>query len=129
MVARLTATTWDSAVIAATGRTCGTPRTPTDEGNLLALHPTMKPVAMVADAIMNCTERGDIVLDPFLGSGTTIIAAARTGRRCCGLEIDPIYTDVIIRRWDAFTRAQAIHVGSGRTFAELADERESASDK
>ena len=59
------------------------------EGNLLALHPTVKPVAMVADAILDCSARGDIVLDAFLGSGTTVIAAERTGRRCYGLELDP----------------------------------------
>jgi len=57
-----------------------------DEGNLLALHPTMKPVALVADAIMDCTTRGAIVLDSFLGSGTTVVAAPRSGRRCFGLE-------------------------------------------
>jgi DNA modification methylase len=61
----------------------------TEEGNLLALHPTVKPVALVADAILDCTVRGDIVLDAFLGSGTTLIAAERTGRICCGLELDP----------------------------------------
>jgi ParB-like chromosome segregation protein Spo0J len=60
-----------------------------EEGNLLALHPTVKPVAMVADAILDCSARGDIVLDGFLGSGTTVIAAERTGRRCYGLELDP----------------------------------------
>ena len=60
-----------------------------EEGNLLALHPTVKPVAMVADAILDCSARGDIVLDAFLGSGTTLIAAERTGRRCYGLELDP----------------------------------------
>ena len=60
-----------------------------EEGNLLALHPTIKPVAMVADAILDCSARGDIVLDAFLGSGTTLIAAERTGRRCYGLELDP----------------------------------------
>ena len=62
-----------------------------EEGNLLALHPTVKPVAMVADAILDCTARGDIVLDGFLGSGTTLIAAERTGRRCYGLELDPLH--------------------------------------
>jgi DNA modification methylase len=62
-----------------------------EEGNLLALHPTVKPVAMVADAILDCSARGDIVLDPFLGSGTTVIAAERTGRRCYGMELDPRY--------------------------------------
>jgi DNA modification methylase len=59
------------------------------EGNLLALHPTVKPVALVADAILDCSARGDIVLDAFLGSGTTVIAAEHTGRRCYGLELDP----------------------------------------
>jgi hypothetical protein len=75
----------------------------TEEGNLLALHPTVKPVALVADAIMDCSARGDIVLDPFLGSGTTIIAAERTGRICYGIELDPVYVDTIIRRWQQFT--------------------------
>src|SRR5438045_8584327 len=78
-----------------------------EEGNLLALHPTVKPVAMVADAILDCTERGDIVLDAFLGSGTTVIAAERTGPRCYGLELDPAYGDPAIRRWPARTGAQA----------------------
>jgi DNA modification methylase len=63
----------------------------TEEGNLLEFHPTVKPVALVADAIMDCTTRGDIVLDPFLGSGTTVIAAERTGRVCYGIELDPVY--------------------------------------
>jgi ParB/RepB/Spo0J family partition protein len=66
----------------------------TDEGNLLKLHPTVKPVQMIADAILDCTARGEIVLDPFLGSGSTLIAAERTGRRCFGMDIDPLYVDV-----------------------------------
>jgi DNA modification methylase len=70
-----------------------------EEANLLALHPTVKPVALVADAIMDASARGDIILDAFLGSGTTVIAAERTGRRCYGLELDPTYTDTIVRRW------------------------------
>jgi DNA modification methylase len=94
------------------------PRTPSEEGNLLALHPTVKPVALVADAIMDCTARGDIVMDGFLGSGTTVIAAERTGRRCYGLELDPLYVDTIIRRWQAFTRGSARHA-SGRSFNEI----------
>jgi hypothetical protein len=93
-----------------------------DEGNLLALHPTIKPAALVGDAIMDCTERGAIVLDSFLGSGTTVIAAERTGRRCYGLEIDPRYVDTIVRRWQAFTRNVAIHSETGRPFAEIEDE-------
>jgi len=90
-----------------------------DEGNLLALHPTVKPVAMVADAMMDVSSRGDIVLDSFLGSGTTVIAAERTGRRCYGIELDPLYVDAIIRRWQAFTGDQARHASSDRTFVEL----------
>ncbi len=62
-------------------------------------HPTVKPVQMVLDAILDCTARGEIVLDPFLGSGSTLIAAERAGRRCFGLDIDPKYVDVAIRRW------------------------------
>jgi DNA modification methylase len=94
----------------------------TDEGNLLAMHPTVKPVAMVADAIMDCSARGDIVLDGFLGSGTTVIAAERTGRVCYGLELDPAYVDTIVRRWQAFTGKSAIHLQSGRTFNEIEQE-------
>ena len=67
-------------------------------GALAALHPTVKPVAMIADALLDSSSRGDIVLDPFLGSGATLMAAERTGRRCFGLEIDPLYVDVIVRR-------------------------------
>src|SRR5207253_10008055 len=69
----------------------------TEEGNLLALHPTVKPVALVTDALLDCTARGDIVLDGFLGSGTTLIAAERTGRRGFGIEFEPAYVDTIIR--------------------------------
>jgi DNA modification methylase len=91
----------------------------TEEGNLLALHPTVKPVALVADAIMDCSGRGDLVLDSFLGSGTTVIAAERTGRVCYGIEIDPVYLDTIVRRWQAFTGQSAVHALSGRTFTQL----------
>ena len=99
------------------------PRTPSEEGNLLALHPTVKPVRLVADAILDCTARGDIVLDGFLGSGTTVIAAERTGRRCYGLELDPLYVDTIVRRWQAYTGERARHASSGRPFNELEAER------
>ena len=95
------------------------PRTPSEEGNLLALHPTIKPVRLVADAILDCTARGDIVLDGFLGSGTTVIAAERTGRRCFGLELAPLYVDTIVRRWQAYTGEQACLASSGRSFDEL----------
>ncbi len=99
------------------------PRTLSDEGNLLALHPTVKPVRLVADAILDCTARGDIVLDGFLGSGTSVIAAERTGRRCFGLELDPIYVDVVVRRWQAYTGGQARDAVSGKMFDELEAER------
>jgi len=69
----------------------------------LALHPTVKPTALVADAIQDVTRRGDLVLDIFLGSGTTLIAAERTGRRFRGIDIDPAYVDVAIARWKAMT--------------------------
>ena len=94
------------------------------EGNLLALHPTVKPVAMVADAVLDGSARGDIVLDAFLGSGTTVIAAQRTSRRCCALELDPGYVDTAIRRWQAFTGDKAQHIATGRDFDDLAREAE-----
>jgi len=96
------------------------------EGNLLALHPTVKPVALVADAILDCSARGDIVLDAFLGSGTTVIAAERTGRRCCALELDPGYVDTAIRRWQTLTGDKAQHAATGRSFDDLVREAEAA---
>lgn len=89
-----------------------------DEGNLLALHPTPKPVALVTDILLDSTKRGDIVLDPFLGSGTTIIAAEKVGRRSRGLELDPLYADAIIRRWQRWTGEKARRA-DGEWFAEL----------
>lgn len=88
----------------------------TDEGNLLELHPTCKPVALVQDALLDCSHRGGTVLDPFLGSGSTLIAAERAGRRCCGIELDPRYIDVAIRRWQKHTGHDAVHAASGETF-------------
>ena len=82
------------------------------EGNQLNIHPTAKPVALVADAILDCSARGDLVLDPFLGSGTTVIAAGRTGRTCFGLELDPLYVDAIVRRWQKFSRKTAVYAES-----------------
>lgn len=89
-----------------------------ERDRLLASHPTVKPVALVADAIQDCSKRRDLVLDPFAGSGTTIIAAEKTKRRAAAIELDPVYIDVIIRRWQAFTGKQAICAQSGMTFAE-----------
>ena len=89
----------------------------------LALHPTVKPVAMIADAIRDASNRGDLILDPFLGSGTTVIACEQTGRTCAGMELDPKYVDVIVRRWESFTGGEARHAGTGLTFREMADHR------
>ena len=94
-----------------------------DEANAAALHPTVKPVALVADAIMDSTARGEIVLDSFLGSGTTLIAAERSGRTCYGIELDPTFVDLAIHRWQAFTRQSAIHIESGRSFGEIEEVR------
>jgi DNA modification methylase len=94
-----------------------------EEGNLLALHPTVKPVAVIANALLDCSARGDRILDPFLGSGTTLIAAQRTGRSCYGLEIDPQYVDIIIRRWQAYSGEQARHAESIQTFAQRCESK------
>lgn len=92
------------------------------DGDLLAQHPTPKPVALIADAIKDSTRRGDLILDPFLGSGTAVIAAERSGRICYGLELDPLYVDTIIRRWQRHTKREAIHVDSGQSFKERESE-------
>jgi len=88
----------------------------TDIGN--GLRAPEKPVSLVADAILDCSARNDVVLDPFLGSGTTVVAAERTGRICYGIEIDPNAVDTIIRRWQTFTGLAAKHATSGKTFRE-----------
>ena len=82
----------------------------------LAMHPTVKPVALVADAIKDCSKRNGIVLDPFGGSGTTLIAADKTRRRARLIELDPLYCDVIVRRWQEFTGATAVLAGSDASF-------------
>ncbi len=89
----------------------------------LSGHPTVKPVALVADAILDCSKRGGVVLDAFAGSGTTLIAAEKTGRRGYGIELDPRYCDVIIRRVAAAAQIEAIHAETGKTFAEIEQER------
>ena len=90
----------------------------------LAMHPTVKPVALVADAIRDCSKRGGIVLDCFAGSGTTLIAAERTGRRARVLEMEPKYVDVAIERFEQLTGEQATHAESGLTFSQMRDWRE-----
>jgi DNA modification methylase len=86
----------------------------------LKSHPTVKPVALIADAIKDCTRRGDIVLDTFCGSGTTVLAAERVGRCAYALEIEPHFVDVAIRRWQAFARKDAVQAETGLTFDEAA---------
>jgi DNA modification methylase len=86
----------------------------------LAMHPTVKPVALVADAILDCSTRKSIILDAFGGSGTTLVAAERTGRRGYAIELDPHYCDVIARRLQKVVVHDAVHVGTGQTFVEMA---------
>jgi DNA modification methylase len=82
------------------------------------MHPTVKPVALVVDVIKDASARGDLVLDAFGGSGSTLLAAEKTKRRAALIEIDPLYVDATIRRWQAFTGQEAVCVRSGATFAE-----------
>jgi DNA modification methylase len=86
-------------------------------------HPTVKPVGMIADAIKDCTRRGQIVLDTFCGSGATLLAAERVGRQGRGLEIDPAFVDLAIRRWQSFTGRDAVFMESGLTFEEMGARR------
>jgi DNA modification methylase len=93
----------------------------------LTSHPTVKPTQLVVDALLDCTARGALVLDPFMGSGTTILAAEKIGRQAFGVEYEPRYVDVAIRRWEALTKRETVLEGDGRTFAEIAAERAAAS--
>jgi DNA modification methylase len=79
----------------------------------------MKPVALMERAITNSSKPGDIVLDPFGGSGTTLMAAEHSKRRCRMIELDPKYIDTIIRRWQSYTKRQAVHAKTSQTFDEL----------
>ena len=94
-----------------------------ERNELLSLHPTTKPVRMLADAILDASKRGDTVLDSFLGSGSTLLACDEVGRRCFGVEIDPLYVDVAVRRWQRATRRDAIFEDTGETFDERAARR------
>lgn len=82
----------------------------------LAMHPTVKPVAMVADALRDCSRRREVVLDPFSGSGTTLIAAEKCGRLARCIKLDPHYVDLTVKRWEALTSRSAIHVKDRRNF-------------
>jgi DNA modification methylase len=111
---RYRATSWDYAGVNSFGAT---------RMEDLGDHPTVKPVALVADAIRDVTKPGEIVLDGFMGSGTTILAAERTKRIACGIDIEPAYIDVAIRRWQTVTGKQAVLIETGETFAEAAIRR------
>jgi len=89
----------------------------------LAMHPTVKPVSLVADAIKDCSKRGSLVLDPFCGSGTMLIAAEKTGRRARAIELDPLYVDVSIRRWEHYTGKLARLAPMGETFEQVSEAR------
>lgn len=106
---------WDYAGISSVGN---------DRDEQLAMHPTVKPVAMIADAIRDCSKHGGIVLDAFGGSGTTLVAAEQTGRKARLVEIDPGYADVTVRRWQKMTGEQAVLEGKGVPFDELEGHRD-----
>ena len=105
---------WDYAGISSIG---------TNRSDELAMHPTVKPVALIADAIMDCSKRGEIGLDGFGGSGSTLIAAEKTGTSSRLIEYDPLYCDTIIRRWEAYTGKRATHGDTGEYFEDVADAR------
>lgn len=105
---------WDYAGISSIGA---------NRSEELAMHPTVKPVALVADALRDCSRRGEIVLDGFGGSGSTLIAAEKTGRQARLIEYDPLYCDTIIRRWQAYTGKHAKLASTGERFEDLADRR------
>lgn len=105
---------WDYAGISSIGA---------ERAEELAMHPTVKPVALIADAIRDCSRRGEIVLDGFGGSGSTLIAAEKTGRSSRLVEYDARYCDTIIRRWELFTGKQATLAGGRETFDKVADQR------
>jgi DNA modification methylase len=93
----------------------------------LAMHPTVKPVALVADAIRDCSKRNDIILDAFGGSGTTLIAAEKTGRRARLIEYDPLYCDTIIRRWETLVGKRATLEATGQAFEDVSETHASLS--
>lgn len=92
-----------------------------DRMDPLGFRPTVRPVAMIADVLRDVSRRGDVVLDMFLGSGSTLIAAEETDRVCIGVELDPVYVDAAIRRWQKRTGKSAIHAVTGKTFDAIAE--------
>lgn len=89
------------------------------------VHPTMKPTALIDRFLVNSSQRGDLVLDPFGGSGSTLIACEKRGRKCATIELDPKFVDVIITRWQDYTTRAAVHKETGLTFTELREQRKS----
>lgn len=87
------------------------------------MHPTVKPVVMIVDACLDCSRPGEVVMDLFGGSGSTLIACEKTSRKGRLMELDPRYADVIVRRWESFTGRKAVHEGTGKTFEQLKIER------
>ena len=102
---------WDYAGVNVPGRTAE---------EALAMHPTVKPVALIADALRDCSRRGETVLDPFAGSGSTLIAAESCGRRARLVEYDPLYCDVILRRWQDWSGRPALRMADGARFDVIA---------
>ncbi|MGY6550480.1 MAG: DNA modification methylase [Erythrobacter sp.] len=102
----------------------GANRRGSSANEMLEFHATPKPVELCVDAILDVSKRGDTVLDIFLGSGTTLIAAEKTGRACCDIEIEPRFVDVAIRRWEQLTGRKAILAETGETFAQVGEVRE-----
>ena len=98
-----------------------------EEGNLASLHPTVKSLRLVGDAILDCSACGEVILDCFIGSGTTLLAAKRVGRVCYGMDLDPLYCDVTIRRWQADSGDHAVHAVSGESFDAIVKEKGGAS--
>jgi DNA modification methylase len=94
----------------------------------LAIHPTVKPIALVADALLDCTSRGDVVVDQFAGVGTTILAAEKVGRVAYAIEYEPRYVDAALGRWQQMTKLEAVLTGDGRTFEEIKEDRINSSD-
>ncbi len=100
-----------------------------EEGNPLAMHPTVKPLALISDILLDASAKGDIVVDPFAGSGTTLLAAQKLGRKARCLELDPAYCDTIIGRWQKWTGEPAVRIADGMTFAAVEAEAESCGDE
>ncbi len=100
-----------------------------DRDEVLEHHPTVKPVKLIEEIALDCSRRGEIVLDPFLGSGSTLIACEKTQRRCFGIELEPRYVDVAIQRWQQWTEQEAIHEATGQTYNQIATQRGEAMSK